>query len=652
MACFLSVRSMGMVLAGSVALAAVAGTQAAVPLFAPQALTAVALAKAADKDKAKPSKKRDASPVDASKYGVGLIELEGAIADRATSGGLFGGGTVTLRDVLAEIRGSADRNDIQALVIRLKDAQLRSSQIHELGSAMQAARGAGKKIHVFSENYGPSELLLGAYADEVIIQSGGGVSLPGMTIDEMYLSDMFNWAGIKADFVQIGDYKGASEMYANAKPSKAWDENINGLLDSMYGTMREQIKAGRKMDDAKLDKAMEICWMASGEEAKAAGLIDTIIDLPELDAHLGKLAGAGKEVTWTEEFSTDPKKNGPDMASMNPFTMFSKLMAKPDHQPKRDTIAVLHVDGAIIDGESTSGGLLGGGASVGSRTLRRALSEIEENDKIKGLIIRIDSPGGSAIASEVIWQGVKRVAENKPVWASIGDMAASGGYYIAVSSDKIYVNRSSIVGSIGVVGGKFALGGVLEKLHINTVTRTRGPRAAMVSMSTPWTDADKLLVRQKMQDTYGLFTKRVTAGRKGIELAKTAEGRLFVGQKAVDLKMADAVGTLEDSLGDMAKSLDLASGSYDVMDYPAAKGFDEMLEGLMGGFGLGAKTQTAAFNPSGPMALQAIGGQIGLVGKELFGARGWQSISSQIEAAWQLHKEPVLLTAPQVIIIR
>ncbi len=576
---------------------------------------------------------------------VALIELDEHLADRARGMALFGEshGT-TVRDVTTAMETASKREGILGIVLRLKDVSLNSSRIDELGQAIAAARKAGKKVHIFSDNYGPGELRLGSFADEVIIQRGGGVSLPGIHMEEMFLADMFAWAGVKADFVQVGDYKGASEQYANSKPSAAWNQNIDALLDSMYKITREQLKSGRKLDNAALDKAMETCWMASDEEAIKAGLIDKAIDLPDLSDHLEK--AYGKPVTWKDDLVGKGSRKE-DAAAANPFAMFSKLMNPPEYKPKRSTIAVVHIDGAIVDGESTSGGLMGS-ASVGSRTIRRTLSDLEDNKLIKGVVIRIDSPGGSAIASEVIWQGVKRLGKTKPVWVSIGNMAASGGYYVTVAGDKVYVNPSSIVGSIGVVGGKFALGGLMEKVHINTVSRARGPRAAMESMANPWSDADRKLVRAKMEDTYKLFTGRVAQGRAGIDLAKTAEGRLFVGQDAVDLKMADKVGTLKDAIGDLSREIKLASGSFDIMDYPAPMSFQEMIENSLGSFGMGASAPAV----SGSIASSVVSATLGQMARQVMGDQAFLQARSTMDAALQMRKERVLLVTPSVLIFK
>lgn len=575
------------------------------------------------------------------------IEIEGAVQDRrADMASIFGGGKgATLPDLLTGLDKAAGDASIRAVVLRLKDAQLSAAHAEELSRGIARVRAAGKKVHVYSETYGPTELRIGAAADDVIIQSGGAVTLPGVFMEEMYLADMFKWAGIQPDFVQVGDYKGASEMFANSKPSKAWDENINALLDAMYANLRTTLKSGgvRTMTDAQLDKAMEAGWMASDKDAKAVGLVTTILDMPQIDAHVVQVAGGkpGDTVEWEFELVPGAKK----LDTANPLALLSALMKKPDHSPKRDTIAVLHIDGPIIDGESSGGGLLGGGGGVGSRTVRNALSEIEDNDLIKGLVVRIDSPGGSAIASEIIWQGVRRVADKgKPVYVSVGGMAASGGYYILVAGDKVWVNQSSIVGSIGVVGGKLSFGGLMDKIHINTVSRGRGPMADMFSMSKPWSEKQRTLVRQKMTETYDQFTSRVTAGRKGIDLGKTAEGRLFVGQQAIDLKMADEIGGLEDALKAMATAKGLPSGSYDVLDYPAPKSLEEIISGMMGASG----PRVGAVGIAGPR----LDGELVQAVRAAVGPAAFGALSDAATALLQLQREPVLLVSPRVLIFR
>lgn len=570
---------------------------------------------------------------------VGLIEIDSDLHEReAPLASIFGAdGHPTLRKMIQTIDDAAADAELDAIVLRLRDATLTTTQVEELGSALDRCRAAGKKIHMFADRYGTTELMLASRCDEVLLQSGGDVTMPGLYMEEMYMADTFNWVGIQPDFVQVGDYKGASEAMARNGPSPQWDQNINQLLDGMYGNIREQIKKGRRLDDAKLDRAMGQAIMASGDVAKSTGLIDEVLDLPTLSGHLEKAYGG--EIAWENLTETD---DTPKADMQNPFTLLSKLMKSPAPRPKRETIAVLHVNGPIVDGDSTSGGLMGE-ESVGSYTIRRALQELEDNDKIKGVVIRINSPGGSAVASESMWLGVRRVAEKKPVWISVGSMAASGGYYVAVSGSKIYVNPSSIVGSIGVVGGKLALGGVYEKVKLNVVPRSRGPMGELLGSKRVWTDAERSLIRTRMTETYDLFTRRVTAGREGIDLSKTAEGRLFVGSAAVNNRMADQIGGVTDAIRDLATSLGLESGRYDVLDYPAPPGLSEILEGVFGSMVAAPGVGAAGANP--------LAGVVTVL-KELVGPRAWPAMRDQMSAMMQLRKENVLLTSPRVLIFR
>lgn len=572
---------------------------------------------------------------------VAYLTLEGPILEQPTAmAAILGGkGEITLRKLMTIIDEARDDAETKGIVIRIKDSELPMTVIEELGAKLKQFRASGKKVQIFAEGYSANELALGSFADQVIIQKGGAVELPGLYMEEMFLADTLAWAGLKADMVQVGAYKGASEQMMNAKPSAEWDQNINQLLDSMYGNLRSHIKAGRRMDDAKLDKAMESAWMSEADAAISAGLIDSAVDLPAIGAALEKSYG---EAVSLDDSALRHEAPAPEVG--NPFALLSMLSRQTTKTPTRDTIAVLHIKGTIIDGDSEAGGFGGGDGSVGSRTIRNAIEELRDDDHIKGVIVRIDSPGGSAIASEIMWLGLRSLAEKKPVWASVGGMAASGGYYVAVGTDKIYVNPSSIVGSIGVVGGKIAMGGLLEKAHVNVVSRARGPRAAMFSSIAPWTDAERELVRAKMTETYTQFTSRVTAGRKGIELEKTAAGRLFTGDKAINLKMADQIGGLDVAIADLAKSTNL--GEYDVIDYPAPKTLGEAIEESLGRFLVAPKLAASQ------AVKDAVADGIWSVPEEIVGTSAALQIRDGMRRMMLLRKEPVIIVNPSIFIMK
>jgi len=563
---------------------------------------------------------------------VGLVEIEGAPAGAPGALDWLSGGEPTFRHILGGLHAASKDPSLRSVVVRLKDAELGATQTEELGEAIAALRRSGKQVVVYADLFGATELLLGSYADRVLAQPGAPVSLPGLYMEEMFLADTLAWVGLRPDFVQVGDYKGASEALARNAPSKEWDENINGLLDGLYGQMTRRLREGRGLDAAGLDAAMESAWLADAGGAREARLIDEEVDLAVLDAHLA--AGLGAEVEWRH----DLVRTGEAKLDMsNPLAIFQVLSKRPERGATGPTIAVLHLSGTIVDGESSVGGLLGG-ETIGSRGVRRELEAILGDENVKGLIVRIDSPGGSATASEVIWQGLRRVAEHKPVWASVGSMAASGGYYVAVACDRIYVNPSSIVGSIGVVGGKIGMGGLYDWAKVGVVARARGPRASMLSTVGGWTDAERALVRAKMTETYELFTSRVSAGRPGIDLSRTAEGRLFEGGRAVDLRMADRVGGLHAAIAPLAASLGL--DQYDVMDFPAPRSLDEVIEEAVRGMPF---LSAPRVEWGVPLAAAA---------REVLGPRAWRQVRSQAEALALLRRTPVVLVSPRALVFR
>lgn len=563
---------------------------------------------------------------------VAVIEIEGSPAEMETGFTWLGDGGQTLLGLVETLDTLAVDDEFSGVLLRLKDSALGYTQVEELGSAIRRVRDAGKRVDVFAEGYGTTDLLLGSHADSIVVQKGGVVSFPGMYMEEMFLADTLSWVGVKAQLVQVGAYKGANEQMTRTAPSPEWDQNISSLLDALYDNMRSDLTDGRGMTGDALDEAMKVAWMASGEEAIEAGLIDAEVDLPNLPDYLKTAYGEG--VNWVN----DPYAVRQAKADFsNPFALFSQIGKSAEVRVDHPTIAVLHINGTIIDGDSSSGGLFGGGTSVGSRTVRNAIEKIMKEPLIKGVVVRVDSPGGSAIASEVMWQGIERLKGEKPVWVSVGSMAASGGFYVLSAGDKVFVNPSSIVGSIGVVGGKYSMGELYEKAKVRIVERSRGPMASLFGSSEAWGEDELEAVRDRMTQTYNLFTSRVVEGRPGIDLSKTAEGRLFVGSDAVGLKMADEIGGLDDAVNELASTLDLSD--FDVVHYPAPPSFEEVLENMLGGM-------------ANAPAVSDAPGPIGAVLRGVLGEARYQAAVDSLNGITLLQKEPVLLVNPSVIIVR
>jgi len=293
---------------------------------------------------------------------VGTLEISGAPLEHPSPFAWLAGPEAEplLRDYIGALKDAADDDSLDKVVIRLKDAELKMTQIEELSVAIRELRGSGKTVHLYCEVAGQPELALGAACDQIILQSGGAVTLPGMFMEEVFLADTLAWIGVKADLIQVGDYKGANEQMTRAAPSPHWDQCINSLLDGLYANLRTAIARGRGLSPAALDSAMEQAWLASGATARKAGIIDAEVDLPVLDEHL-----AGKpdpEVAWSEIFVGDESAT---VDLSNPFNVLRMLTEPPSHETTGPTIAIVHIDG--VEGCHTYG-----------RSLRQAQSRIRE----------------------------------------------------------------------------------------------------------------------------------------------------------------------------------------------------------------------------------------------------------------------------------
>ena len=265
------------------------------------------------------------------------------------------------------------------------------------------------------------------------------------------------------------------------------------------------------------------------------------------------------------------------------------------------------------------------------------------------MILRIDSPGGSALASEVIWQAVRELGKTKPVYVSIGPMAASGGYYIACAGDKIYADEDSIVGSIGVVGGKIVLGGLYEKIGLSVYRRSRGPMGDMFNSVEPFTKDQRVALEKAFARTYDQFKDRVTTGR-GKRLADfdaVAQGRIFTGRQAVANGLIDKIGGVDLATRELAKAVELTPGNYDLVDLPAPMSLPEYLSQFL---------DIGASYPGGPASIYpgASLEQAGLIAtaRTLLGDRAWRQACGVLNGMSLLSREHVLTLMPTVIVVK
>lgn len=572
---------------------------------------------------------------------VGWLELSGTLRDGPIPFTWVSKAEAdpSLGDVLSQLQTVANGDQYMGVVIYLDAPALSLTEITEIAKQMQAISTTGKRVLVFSETYDLRDYMLASAADLILLQNRGSVELSGLAVEEMYLGGTLEKIGVKPDFVQVGEFKGAAEPLTRKGPSKEWSENIDNLLDDLYGQIVGTIAKNRGMSVEKFEKLMAESWTMQDFDYMKNGLVDRLVNRDMINV---------TEVEFGDSFIWDDSMGislGGRMNVESPFALFSMLFQEQKTVTTRPTIAVLHAAGEIHSGDSTRGDGAFSSNTIGSRTMVRLLAEIRDDPNIKGLVLRIDSPGGSALASEVIWQAMREVAENKPVYCSVGNLAASGGYYIACAADEIYVSPQSILGSIGVVGGKMTLKGLYDWAGINVHERNRGPLASMFSSTKPFTDKQRDMIRSSMRHVYDQFVNRIELGRGNriADIDKVARGRLFTGNQCVANGLADKTANLEQAVLDIAKQLNLGQGQYDILELPPPMSFQEFLNDFMGA-NAGQVPQLGAATPEMAGVLKML--------NALLGERAVIQLHTHLRGLMQLREEHVLTIMPTTIIVK
>ncbi len=495
-----------------------------------------------------------------------IVEKPADFTFFATDSGL------TLRSLIDRLHQARDDKSVRAVLLTLGDPEVNLAQAQEIRDALIELRQAGKQTFVYADDYDTDTYTLASGATNICILPGGEIMMPGVGIETMYLKGLLDKVGVKADYVQIGEYKGADEELTRTNASDEFRGELNKLMDGLYGQIVDGISLNRNLSQEQVKQAIDESILPA-QTAKDRGLIDHLVDEDGLRDLINQEIGTKMELV--KDYAA-PEREDVDLSS--PFALFSMMMKRPAETDK-PTVGLVVADGVIVDGDG--GDSMLGSSGIGSEDIRRAMRQAGRDDNIKAIVIRINSPGGSALASEAMWQAVRRVAKDKPVVISIGDMAASGGYYLASSGDYIFADSCAIVGSIGVVGGKFVTKDLYDKLGLTTESFTRGRNADLFSSDTPFSDRQRRMVTNWMHLTYDQFTQRVMTTRAGKikDIDQVARGRVFVAAQARDLGMVDQIGGVERAIVYAAGRVDLKPGTFDVRVIPSPKTLADMING-------------------------------------------------------------------------
>ncbi len=516
----------------------------------------------------------------------GVISLGGAIVERRAFS-LFGGHGTELRTIVERLRGLAKDDKLTGVVLRVQPLQISIPDSVELRAAMHELRAAGKQLACHAEDASNATYLVLAACDRIGVAPLGEIAITGPAAMPVHVKALLDKLGVTADFLHIGAYKGAAEPLTREAPSPEMLETLGAILDRRYQTMIEIVSTERKVDA----KALIDVGLYPAEAARVAKLVD---DVAPFGAFRDGVAKA-----WTR-LEVDPDHDN-QLKTM--LTLARFVGAMPPDRPMVDHIALVYAIGDIVDGEGD--GIVGARAHIASRTLVPALEALANDDRVKAVVLRIDSGGGSAQASELIWRAVAACKAKKPVVVSMSDVAASGGYYIASGATKIFALDDTLTGSIGVIGGKLAPGPALAKLGVTTFPIGRGKRATMMASLAPWTEEEKSAIQGTMQTVYDVFVGRVAQGRNkpAAEIEKLARGRVWTGEKARALGLVDEIGGLDAALAE-ARTLAKVDAGAELEIYPPTPTLRDVLHGF-GAVGTPFGVDAEALKILGPAVAQA-----------------------------------------------
>jgi protease-4 len=447
------------------------------------------------------------------------------------------------------------------MVIRSEPA---TSYAHaeELADAFRVLKAHGKKVVCSFEDAGPKALYACASANKIVINPAGGIRYSGLKTTHIYLAGLLHKLGINAEFVRIGAHKGAPEQFMNEHASDVAKADQEDLLAQHEAVFARNMALYRNIPE---DRFKEISAKGPfvATEARDAKLVDGFAFDDELERATQDAVG---------------KKVG--------YEKFHEETRAPQHFGGRPRIAILYIDGDIIDGRSRTVPLLDM-KLVGSYTIADSVKQLRDDDDIRAVVVRIESPGGSSMASDVMWRELKKLNEKKPVIVSMGSIAASGGYYVAAPARMIFALPLTITGSIGIFYGKADVSGLLDKIGVNVEVRKTTPRADAESLFRGFSDDERAELRHKIQQFYDVFLERVSEGRHMTkeEVDAVGQGRVWAGQQALDKKLVDRMGGLRHAL-DAARDAAHLPADTEIEEHPPVQ--QTLLDFALGLVGLKA----------------------------------------------------------------
>ena len=488
------------------------------------------------------------------KHSILTLELNGAIIESETPTSIdyvtLMSGNVdkpqTLNVIVEGLKEAANNKDIDALYIKCGAASASPATFNAIRTAVKDFKKSGKKIYAYGDAYTLGTYYVASVADKVFLNPYGEIAVQGLGSTTMFLKGLFDKLGVEFQVVKVGTFKSAVEPYISTQMSGPARAQLDTLFSTMWDYMKKGICENRKkLTSSEIDSLVNNGLMfSSADMAVKAGLVDEAVYERTMDERLAKL------------IDVDKKK----LNFVSPSTLTGQI-PWTDAYSSKNSIAVLYATGEIVDGASTG---------INYQKLVPIITQLADDDNVKGLVLRVNSPGGSAFGSDQIGEALDYFqSKKKPLAVSMGDYAASGGYWISCGADRIYADPLTITGSIGIFGLIPNVKGLADKFGVNLETVATNPEANFPTLYSPM-DEKQLAIMQKYVDNgYNRFIKRVAKGRKMSEtrVRQIAEGRVWNAMKAKEIGLVDELGSLNNAIEWTAKKADVFS-KYDISVYP------------------------------------------------------------------------------------
>ncbi|QDT29252.1 signal peptide peptidase SppA [Gimesia panareensis] len=474
------------------------------------------------------------------------IIIKGDYPEGPQMPGLFGDVTESLSKAVQRLEKASEDKSLSGVILHIKGTSVGWAKLNELRQAILKVRKSDKKVYAWIESGMTKDYLIATACDQIVMPESASLILLGLRAEVSFYKNLFDWLDIKPDVLRVGEYKSAAEPYTRTDMSPAFREEMEAILDDYYRQIIEAISKSRGLSDEKVEAAINAGpYMA--KDAKELGLIDHLA----YEDQLPKLITGGdknKDVKIIKKYAK--KRLDTDFSGIAGLIKLMDLLAGIDSSQRIGSgprVAVIYATGAIMSGSSSQGGLLGVHV-LGSDTFIKAVNKAAGDDQVKAIVIRVDSPGGSALASDLMWRALEE--SGKPVVVSMGDVAASGGYYISMGAERIFAEPGTLTGSIGVVGGKLAVEGLYNKIGITTSVISRGKNSGTFSPMTGFSESERAAVTKLLYAVYKQFTEKAASGRKMKydKLEKLARGRVYTGAMALKIGLVDELGTLDEAI--------------------------------------------------------------------------------------------------------